>query len=807
MGARRGMRKGTAAGGRTRRSLCLPVAMSVLVALAASLSAQEPAPPPVVRSVRVRGAYLVSPGTVSAYLRLREGDALDEPGLRARVEQANAAGFFGELSVEVVRLDERSVEVRVQLDELIEVADIRFKGNVRISDARLLSATDLAVGETVDPASARAAQARLSELYARAGYPLASVQAYARFTAEGRAILVFDIVEGPMAWVERVRFEGNAAFSDQTLRSVMKTRERGWPAFARPGRFDEKTFQDDLQRLEQFYYDAGYLDVAVAGYWTYSRDLRRITVRVITYEGPLYVVARIEFTGNTIFRDDELRAAIPLAEGEPLSPPKLEEAKRIIAELYGRQGYVDVGAPGRDTLRARMVFSEKEPSVEVRFRITEGEPVFIRRIRVEGLTKTSELVVLRNLTFYPGERVNADELKKSEQVLRNTGYFDLTDARPVEIFIEPGEEALRDAVVRVKEGVTGTVMFGLGISSETGVLGQISLRERNFDISRWPTSWRDLWEGNALRGGGQQLVAELNLGSERSSFVLSFVDPAVQNSPYSAGAKLYSTLTSWDQFDLARTGFGSSFGRRVGLHNSWRFDVGFERITMTNLAGGAPLQIARDRGSYNKPYVSFTYTVDRRDNPRLPARGYLASATAEVGFLDVDTVKVVADIEKYWTVREDEEGAGKRIVSIRGRAGMMDSYGGGRVPVFERFYAGGAGSLRGFEPWGVAPIEPVRGKQVGGRSMLLGSAEYSFPVIREDLRLATFLDAGYVKDGPFDVLSGWDEVRVSTGVGLRWLIPALGGVPLSVDLAFPILKQPGDRTRAVHFSMGVSHWF
>ncbi len=565
-------------------------------------------------------------------------------------------------------------------------------------------------------------------------------------------------------------------------------------------------FRDDLARIEAMYYNAGHLDASTGGYWTYSDDFQRIMLHVLVYEGPLYKVKRVGFTGNKIFRDAELLEAIPVAEGQPVSQQNIEKAKQVVADMYGRQGYVDVGAPGKETLRDQVVFSEQEPTVEVWFYITEGEPVFVRRIRVEGLTKTSELVVLRRLTFHPGDRVNTDELKASEEALRRTGYFDLTDPRPVEVFVEPGEGALRDAVVRVKEGPTGAVFFGLGLSSETGVLGEISVREENFDISNWPTSWRDLAQGNAFRGGGQKLVAQFTLGSERRSLLLSFTDPAVGGTSFSAGAKLYSNLVAWEDFDVTRTGLAASFGKQLAPHASGRIEVGLERITMSELESGVPPEIRRDEGSYNKGYLSATYSLDKRDNPTLPSRGYLASVTAEASFLDVEAVKLIAEVEKHWTVLE-WEGGRKHILGIRGRAGVMDSYAGGRIPVFERFYAGGTGSLRGFEPWGVSPVEPVGDRQVGGRSMLVGSAEYSVPIVRNDLRFAAFLDAGYVKEDPWEVFSGWDELRVSPGVGLRWVLPMLGGMPLSIDLAFPIMKEREDRTRAVHFSVGAGHWF
>jgi outer membrane protein insertion porin family len=247
-------------------------------------------------------------------------------------------------------------------------------------------------------------------------------------------------------------------------------------------------------------------------------------------------------------------------------------------------------------------------------------------------------------------------------------------------------------------------------------------------------------------------------------------------------------------------------GKKLGKESRAEIELGYESVSMDNLDAGAPPEIMKDKGTFSKPYVAFSYSVDKRDEPFVPSEGYLAKLTAEIAAGDISTAKLTGEVEKHWTLW-NPEGWGKHILTIKGTAGVMESYSGDRVPVFERFYAGGVDSFRGFALRGVSPVEPVKQEQVGGESMLVGSLEYSLPLMKDGLRLVGFVDAGYVKENAQDLLSGLDVLRVSTGVGVRWRIAALGNALLSAYLGIPVKKQNFDKTQAFQFTVGISKPF
>jgi outer membrane protein insertion porin family len=556
--------------------------------------------------------------------------------------------------------------------------------------------------------------------------------------------------------------------------------------------------------VERAYRDRGYLDAKVTGQPVFSEDMTRVRLRVVVQEGALYRVKEVQFEGNTIFRDSELLEATRIVVGGPYRPDDLVAAATAISALYADQGYWDVTVP-KGNLRIEEVIPAQGTEVTLKFHIAEGEPVFVGRVEIRGLSKTKEDVVRRDLTFYPGQIAAASKFRESEQVLANTGYFVAEPPKkPVQIELAPGEGPLRDAIVRVEEGPTGRFLVSAGVGSDSGLLGGITVEEANFDISHWPSSWNDIWEGNALRGAGQRMSIVLQAGTKRSFYAISWENPSVDNSDYGVGTMLYSRGTVRSEFTETRTGANVTLTQHL-----WKFvrryaTVGYEFITVEDIPEDSPDVLKDAKGTHSKPYLRVGAAVDRRDSRFMPTDGYQAGVEAELSAGDAHAVKVTAQGEKYWTISQ-ERGLHKQVLGVRGRIGLAQSYG-GDLPVYERFYAGGFSSLRGFAFEGVSPAE--NGKLVGGDSLLTGSVEYSLPITEDDrLQLVTFCDAGYVGKRVADIVSGWSEPRASLGVGIRWQPPFLGPATIEIDLAAPILKQSQDKTQIISFSLGAEQRF
>ncbi len=740
-----------------------------------------------------------------AGLDLAEGQPFDADRLKAAVQSWNDSGNYGTIAYRIDTTARGGIDVYLDVSERIKLTGVYFDGNERLSTRRLHELLSLTAGQTVTSFQVRSMEQSIVDAYKQQGYPLASARAVLGSHGTGNRDIIFYIAEGPRIYVAAITFSGNTNVPSSELRAVTESKVRHWPSFIWPGWFDETTFDQDVTNVEGALRARGYLDAEAAGYVTYSEDMASVTLRIIVSEGQRYYVKGVVFDGNTIFRDDELAARLPFVVGQPFHPQDLQRAMDTVSGMYQQQGYMDVDA-AKGTVKAEPVFAAAGTDVTVRVTIHEGQPVFIRRIEIKGLTKTKESVVRRNLTFYPGQRASSTKIKESEQLLTNTGYFDPQAHPPVQITLEPDRGTMRDAVVRVQEGPTGRFMVGAGLGSDSGLLGELSLVEDNFDISNVPSNWNDIWRGNAFRGGGQKLSVILRAGTERSYFAISWLEPAFHDSKHSIGVNIYSTGTTRQNFDETRTGLSVLTGEQLTKFINRTVTVGYESVEVDNVDDDAAKEIKRDKGSHSKPYVRFEVSTERRDDRRLPTRGYAARGMVELALGDVQAVKLEVSGERYWTVYQ-VRGEHRQVLGLSGRIGVVTPFG-GRVPVFERYYAGGFSSLRGFEFEGVSPSDSATGDLVGGEGLLTTSVEYSVPVTADDrLRLLGFVDAGYVTAHAEDVLTAWDELRVSPGVGFRWQVPFLGLTTIEVDLAVPVLKQNNDKTQTLSFSFGAARTF
>jgi outer membrane protein insertion porin family len=759
----------------------------------------------VVADVEVRNNYLLSGEQVAGSLGVAAGDPFNAETLEEAIARWNADAALGTVAYRIEPTSDGAIRVVLTVREDIALTALSFEGNRRLSSRRLGERVGLAPGDRVAHADVQIAEQTIRRAYRDLGYAGADVHGAIELKGEAERELVFRVEEGQRTYVKEIVFRGNDNVSARRLRKAMKSKRRRWPGRIWPGWYNRRRFEDDIPRLMGLYRDLGYLDVRVAGAVDFSDDMRRATLRVEIEEGLNYRVAEVVFEGSSLFRDDELLDAVPLQVGGSYRAALVDEALEKIAALYADQGRVDV-TQRKGNLAAQPVFAEVGPDVTVRFTIDETPPVYIRRIDIRGLSKTNEHVVRQNLTIYPGQLARASDLRESERLLLNTGFFDRESTVPVAITLEPDEGTMRDAVVEVVEGPTGRLMLGAGIGSDSGVIGELSVVENDFDIANWPAGWRDLWAGNALRGAGQQVSLTMQIGSQSSHFSLRFLEPSVCNTDYSFGAALYSALTGHSEYTDRRTGGSVTVGQRLWKYARRSVTLGYESIEVDDVNQWAARDFLRDEGRHSKPFARVGASIDRRDSRFRPTEGYAAGVDLEVADDDVQTAGLTLRAEKHWPVLETASGT-RHALGARARLSVVDTYG-DRVPVFERLFAGGMYSLRGFDFEGVSPVDPATRQQVGGEGLLTGSLEYNLPLTSDEkVQLVAFVDAGYVVERAQDVFDGWDELRASTGVGMRWQVPFFGPTTIAVDVASAFLREREDETQHLHFAIGAERSF
>lgn len=358
-----------------------------------------------------------------------------------------------------------------------------------------------------------------------------------------------------------------------------------------------------------------------------------------------------------------------------------------------------------------------------------------------------------------------------------------------------------DVDVFVEETRTGRFMFGVGVNSDLGVTGQIVIDERNFDWRRPPTSWQDIINGTAWRGGGQGFRLEAMPGSQVQRYLVSFTQPYLYfpgiAEPFSlnlSGFFFDRRYFDWDEQRLGgRVGLGYRVTHDLSLTTSLRMENVY--IHDPRVQGFVPEldEVLGDNEVYSG---RLAVTHDTRDTPFAATEGHLIELGFEQAFGTFDFPRADLDYRQYFLVRERPDGSGRHTIATTFRLGFTGS----QTPIFENYFAGGFSTLRGFDFRGASPVALPWNIALGGEFRFLGSVEYMFPLTADDmLKAVVFCDYGTVEE---KIGIHPEEFRVSPGFGLRIAVPALGPAPLALDLAFPIARADTDEIQNFSFFLG-----
>ena len=352
-----------------------------------------------------------------------------------------------------------------------------------------------------------------------------------------------------------------------------------------------------------------------------------------------------------------------------------------------------------------------------------------------------------------------------------------------------------DINVNATEGRTGRLMFGAGVNSNSGLVGNFVWDESNFDLFRPPTTFADILEGRAWRGGGQRFRAEAAPGNMVSRYALTWTDPYFMYTDYSLSVGGFYFNRFYSEWTEDRVGGRVSVGRQFSPEWSGALALRLEDIEMRNLRAPVPSVVLPWVGHNFLSTGRISVTHDTRDSAMLPTEGHYFDVGYEQAFNEFNYPKVDTEFRQYFTLHSRPDGSGRQVLTLAGALGWA----GDDTPVFERYFAGGFQSFRGFRFRGVTPRDAT-GFSLGGTFQALGTVEYRLPLTADDMISAVaFSDFGTVDDEV--TLS---EFRATAGFGLRLTIPQMGPVPLAFDFAFPITTQPADREQIFSFYVGIN---
>ncbi|MDX2130728.1 MAG: outer membrane protein assembly factor BamA [Planctomycetota bacterium] len=728
-------------------------------------------------------------------LRQIEGAPFDPRVVSQDISRLNRLGRFRRVEARVQQLADGSVELAYDVTLQPLITAVQTIGNRVFDDDELVK--DLALeGTPVDPTQLERACRRIEAQYRARGYynALATID---QAELDESGIVVFRIREGERILVTSVRFEGVTAFTPRQLQSAIKTRE-AWliDRLRERASVDTDVLDADVGALIAYYRDRGYLDVRADRVVTPSADGREALVTFVIDEGQQYNVRAVllrSAPGETpVFEPEQIAALIPLKAGDVYSDSQRSRSLQAIGRAYHALGYADARV-GAEILR-----EPGRPLVDIRFVITQGPPLRVGLVEVRGNAATRSDVIREQITIRPGDALDPVEIDESRKRLERLRLFETNSVRTA---IQPGageDPGARDVLFEVQETNTRSFNFGAGVSSDASITGTISLTQTNFDITDIPTSWNEVWSGEAFYGGGQTFKIEALPGDRVRAFSISLTDPSAFGSDYSTSSSVYFRDRLYSAYTEQRVGARFSIGRRFGSRWQVNFPFVIETVDLREIDSDAPTEYFELEEGSTLASVGVRLSRTSVDNVAFPSVG----SNAEVGLYqyvgEEAFTRTAAEYSRFFKLEEDALNR-KTVLQLTARAGyiLQDQE---DVPFYERLYLGGQ-SFRGFGFRGVAPVgirndngEPSD-ETVGGVFSFFAGAEIRRPLLTDLVSGVLFIDTGTVDED-----LSFDKYRVSVGFGIRIYVEQLSSAPLAFDFGFPILKQDTDDTRILTFT-------
>jgi len=769
--------------------MVLAVSGTAAIAVAVSTDAAQ-AQSTVIQRIDVQGNRRVESAAIISYLTISVGERYDAFKVDQSFKALFASGLFSDVKITLQRT---TLVVAVVENPIIN--RVAFEGNRKLTDKTLENEVQSRPRVALTSTRVQSDVQRILVLYRRSGRFNATVEPKIIDLGQNRVDLVFEISEGGKTGVSRINFIGNRAFSDRALRKIVSTGETGLLSFLRSNDvYDPDRLAHDTELLRRHYLRSGYADFrVVSAVADLDQQSNAFFITITVDEGERYKFGAIEIESNVRALDPNLlRGAVHTYEGNTYNLELIDRTLEDLTLEVSKLGYAFAQIVPRGDRDA------SGKLVSITYVIDEGPRVYIERIDVRGNTRTQDRVIRREFDLVEGDPYNRVLIERAKRRLNGLDFF-----KEVKIRNEPGSARDRVIVViDVEEEATGSFAAGVGYSTSDGILGDVSITERN------------------LLGRGQFIRLALSGSSKRTDIDFSFTEPYFMDRRLAAGIDLFSReldLSDESAFKSTRQGGGVRFGFQITpeLSVNTRYVFTAERTTQGATTTATSAAVLAELGTDYISQVGYTVRYDTIDNKKDPRNGIYASFSQDVAGLGgtVNFIRTTAEARVYHEIVADI------VALLRVEGGHIAGFGSKDVRISDAFFKGGE-TIRGFARGGIGPRDAAVMNQLGGKVYAVASAELQFPIpfVPDELgfRGAVFADAGTVFDtdtkgklfdtngdgiidaGPITVLDS-RAIRSSVGASLLWNSP-FG--PLRVDYAYVLSKQFFDAEESFRFGAG-----
>lgn len=747
----------------------------------------------VIKDIQVVGNRRVEPETVRSYLQFNPGDTYSASKVDASIKALFATGLFADVGI-----DYKGSTAVVTVKENPVINQVAFEGNSEVDTATLVGEVQLKPRSVFTRAKAQADVQRILDVYRRQGHFAASVEPKIIQLEQERVNLVFEINEGAATKVKGINFVGNHAFTDSQLRDVISTTQAGWFDFLKgTSVYDPDRMNLDRELIRQYYLKNGYPDASVtAANAEIDPNGSGFLITFAIDEGQPYTFGAINIESSLPGIDPgSLKGDLLTTAGAVYDASQIDKTSEQLTLDIADQGYAFA------RVRPRPIPDASSHTIAITYVVDEGPRIYIERINVIGNTRTKDFVIRREFRLAEGDAFNALMVDRAKKRLQALGIF-----KSVDIKRRPGSAPDRVVLdVEVQEQSTGELSFGAGYSTSEGVIGDVSISERN------------------LFGNGQYVRLKLAGSFERAQVDFSFTEPRFLDRNLAAGFDLFFKqldYTNYSGFEQQKVGGDIRLGFPLAEHLWMQTMYSISRDRIFNVQDNASLAVKEACGdpapvvgaaancsnsSYWTSLIGSVISYDRRNDAKNPNRGYYIEVANDFAGLggDAQYWRVNAEGRFYYPIYDKITFVGRAV------GGMIQGWGGQDVRLLDAFFKGGE-TVRGFDVSGIGPrdLSSPNLDALGGQKYWAATAEVRFPLpyIPEDIGLsgAIFADAGSLWDatgGAKSILSPADlgdenVIRSSVGGSLMWNSPV---GPLRMDFAQVLTKASYDQTQFFRF--------
>ncbi|WP_281664495.1 outer membrane protein assembly factor BamA [Paraburkholderia fungorum] len=753
-----------------------------LIGLSASAASAFATDSFVVSDIRLEGLQRIEPNTVFSYLPIKQGNTFTDDKASEAIRALYTTGFFNDVKIST----EGSVVV-VQVQERPAIGTIDFAGIHEFDKDNLtkaLNAVGLSLGRYYDKSVVDRAQQELKRQYLMRGYYAAEVTTTVTPIDRDRVGLLFSVIEGPSAKIRQINFIGNAVFSDSVLHDEMQESTPNWFSwYTKNDLYAKDKLTTDLENLRSYYLNRGYLEFAIESTQvSLSPDRKDMYLTLSLHEGEPYTISGVHLVGNLLDREAELSKLIKIKSGDRFSAEKLKASTKALVDKLGEYGYAFA------TVNAQPQIDQAHHKVDLTLQVDPSRRVYVRNINIVGNTRTRDEVVRREMRQMESSWFDSNRLALSKDRINRLGYFTDVDVTTVPV---AGTSDEVDIDVKVTEKPTGTISLGLGYGSGEGPIISAGVSQDN------------------VFGSGTSLALNVNTSSTGRTLSVTQTDPyftvdgikRITDVYWRTSYPLYNFNDT--SFRIVSVGADLKLGIPFSESDMVYFGLGLEqdRFNTDSSTPETYLQYVQKMGRVeNNVPLTVGWSQDARDSALVPSKGYYLQANAELGTPAGGTeyYKTDTQAQYYYSF------ARGFVLGLNFQAGYGQGLAGDAYPIFKNYFAGGIGSVRGYEAGSLGPRDVTTNNPIGGSRMVVGNVEMTLPLpgtgFDRTLRVFTFVDGGNVW-GDAGNSAGANGLRYSYGAGLEWISP-IG--PLKLDVGFPIVKHAGDNYQKFQFQIGTA---